>query len=516
MVSDRGALTVAELVQHGVLPEAVLYGAAGRGTEIRAVRIVDELGSLERMEPRAAIVLTGRVAEAGWTVETALRKAWEQAAACVVVARSPVHTESVGELAERLGVPLLVVREPALDAAVRIASAVAQPEAGRTALVAGAARRLAAAGPHATAVVAALHAVLPATDVALADATGVVLAGRGAALGDDAGREGKAVRVQVPVPDPDRPDKAVLATLHARSRSRAVGWAGTVTAILELAVAPLTAWAATRRLAAERSGHASALLLGRLLEPSEPEAGDSTLAEAVGLGWPVTGPFVVYALRPVASWDGGPDPGPGLAALWAARAGGAGPLVAQDGCWVAWQSLPPDDERDGLPAAETRLRSALPAIGAYVPVAGGVAGPAAGLTDLAAALADARAAAGVAASGVPGTVLRADRLGAAQLFAALPADTLRGPARAVLGPLLEADRDRVLLRTLATVLDTGAALSAAATTLGVHRNTVASRLDRIKALGFDPDDPAQRLALHLACRVLLSEGGDGSDAPPDG
>lgn len=501
MVSGTGALTVTELVQHGVLPEAVLYGAAGRDTEIRTVRIVDELPALDSLVPRAAIVLTGRVAEAGWTVETALHKAWEQAAACVVVARSPVHTDSVGDLAERLGVPLLVVREPALDAAVRIASAVAQPEAGRTALLAHAARRLAEAGPRAAAVVSALHGVLPATDVALADPTGTVLAGRRAALGDEHGKEGKGVCVRVPVPDPDRSDGAELAALVARSRSRAPGWAQTVTAVLELAVAPLTAWSATRRLAAERSGHATAVLLTRLLAQ---DVAQDTRGEAVSLGWPVAGPFVAYALRPAGTRDDGQDPGPGLTALWA-RVGPGGPLVAQDDCWVAWQTLPPEAEGDAVADAEARLRAALPAIGAYVPVAGGVAGPAGELAELSAAFADARSAARVAAAEGPGIVLRAGRLGAAQLFAALPADTLRGPSATVLGPLLEADRDGTLLHTLAAVLDTGAALATAAAVLGVHRNTVASRLERIKALGFDPDDPAQRLALHLACRVLLAD-----------
>jgi hypothetical protein len=35
-----------------------------------------------------------------------------------------------------------------------------------------------------------------------------------------------------------------------------------------------------------------------------------------------------------------------------------------------------------------------------------------------------------------------------------------------------------------------------------HRNTIALPLERIKAAGFDVDDPSTRLALHLATRVL--------------
>lgn len=60
-----------------------------------------------------------------------------------------------------------------------------------------------------------------------------------------------------------------------------------------------------------------------------------------------------------------------------------------------------------------------------------------------------------------------------------------------------------LLRTLAALLDVGTAPSAAAARLGVHRSTVTARLDRLRTRGCDPEDPGRRLALHVACRVLL-------------
>lgn len=104
----------------------------------------------------------------------------------------------------------------------------------------------------------------------------------------------------------------------------------------------------------------------------------------------------------------------------------------------------------------------------------------------------------------PGTVVRADRTGPAQLLAVLPEEAPRVPAEMLLAPLSDADRDRTLLRTLATLLDVGTAPSAVAARLGVHRNTVIARLDRLRALGCDPDDPDRRIALHIACRVLLN------------
>lgn len=174
---------------------------------------------------------------------------------------------------------------------------------------------------------------------------------------------------------------------------------------------------------------------------------------------------------------------------------------------MAWESVAPADGVDPLEAATRRLADALAAMAPYVPAAGGVAGTAASSAALGPVLNDACAAAGVAAAGEPGRVVRGDRMGAAQLLSAVPAEMLRGPAEVVLAPLLAADRDGTLLRTLAVVLDAGAAPTAAAEVLGVHRNTVAARLERIRALGFDPDDASQRLALHLACRVLLRDEG---------
>ncbi|GAA2781242.1 helix-turn-helix domain-containing protein [Kitasatospora sp. CM 4170] len=491
-------MTVAELVQYGPLPGVRLFGEAGRDAEVLDVRIVDRREDLDDLRPHTAVVLTDALARAGWTVEMALRKAWEHAAACVVVPGAAVAAHPPGALADRLGVPLLLIGEDALEGAVRIAAAVSRPDAGRTALLAQAAQRLADAGAHADRVLAALHAVLPATSVALTDPVGGLLTGRRAVL--DAA---DAVRVEVPGPD-GRP----LAVLVADSRSRTVGWATTVAAVLRLAVAQLTAWSATRRLAEEQLGRSSELLLHRLTgaASSDEEADARTRTEAAALGWALSGPLIAFALRPAAEAGTASEPGPALRALWA-RHGIGGPLVASEDCWVSWRSAAADKPDAGpevwLRTAEAQLTSAVSAMAAYLPVAGGVAGPADGPDTLGAALADARAAAAVAA--VPGSVVRADRMGPAQLLSALPTDTLRRPAEVVLGPLLHADRDGTLLRTLAVVLDQGAAPSAAAEVLGVHRNTVAARMERVRALGFDPEDPAQRLSLHLACRVLLAE-----------
>ncbi|MFB7756052.1 hypothetical protein ACFC18_41675, partial [Streptomyces sp. NPDC056121] len=409
-------LTLVELLRHGPLPETTVYGPADSPTEIRSVRIVDRVESLDVVQPGTAVVLVGHVASAAWTVEMALRKAWEHAAACVVAAPTAVRAGSVGELADRLGVSLLLVAGEPLDTAVLLASVVAQPEAGRAALMARAAHRIAGAGHRPAEVLAALHDVLPRTSVALTGPSGDLLAGRASALHTASAD----VSVRVSVRDPDG---GQLAALTARSQSRAPDWAATMTEVLHLAVAPLTAWAAGERLGVERSERAASALLRTLLDRDPPDTGtaaadsepDPVLSSAVALGWATEGPLLAYALRPgvAPTTETGP-----LLTTWWNRAGIGGPLVAYRDVWVCWRTQEGGEpSAEALVRAERRLAAAVAEAALPWPVAGAVAGPLESLSALGPALDDAVAAAGVAR---PGTVVRADRAGSAQLIAALP------------------------------------------------------------------------------------------------
>jgi PucR family transcriptional regulator, purine catabolism regulatory protein len=105
----------------------------------------------------------------------------------------------------------------------------------------------------------------------------------------------------------------------------------------------------------------------------------------------------------------------------------------------------------------------------------------------------------------PPSVARASRLAAYLLIGNvrnLP-DGLR-QARALLSPILvgreSVQEDR--LRTLQAVLESGS-LAEAAARLGVHRNTIAYRVERLERLGgWDLADPDLRFALGLAARVI--------------
>ncbi|MFI6907125.1 PucR family transcriptional regulator [Nonomuraea sp. NPDC050394] len=506
-------MTVAELVDAGPLAGAHMYGSGAN--PVHQVRIVDELGVFADVVPHTAVVLIGAAASGGWAVEMAMRRAWEQAAACVIAPSSALSSGSGEVLAERLGVTLIFVDGDPLVTAVEVASAASRPEAARTQLVARCATRIAEAGASARRVLGVLNAELPGTSVAFLDRYGTRLAGRAAGLsegGPGSGAGGERVLVDMDLPDG-------LGRLVASGAVRSPGWPSVVRTVLGLAVAALSAWAAAERLVAGRDFAVQEALAERLLAMPEAlldgvpgdgvpgegvpgaepaggvvadgaggAAGDvrEALGRAAALGWAVRGPVSGFVVRPV-GWQAEPAEH-ALVRELLVGALGAVPVMRRGEGWAGWAELGP-----GVLAVRLRecarllLRAVAAGAGRQVERLGAVGE----------SLLGAEAAAFTARAG---EVARADRMGPAELLAALPAGVLRVPAEVVLGPLRAADKDGSLLATLAAVLDGGGALRAAER-LGVHRNTVTTRLERVRAAGYDLEDPATRLALHLAVHV---------------
>ncbi|RJQ67644.1 PucR family transcriptional regulator [Pseudonocardiaceae bacterium YIM PH 21723] len=469
-------LTVAELLCGGPLNTARLACDVPLDRPVAEVRLLDDAAAAISCPPHTALVLTEQAARGGWAVEVTLRQAWERAAACVIAHESVVTSPIADQVATRLGVPLLAVPDDPHSAALRVAAAIARPEATRSALIARCALRLAESGENARAVLGTLNAELPGVHVALITGSGTLLAGRAAALEAWQTPDPAITVLSTPIPGPDGLE---LGQLIAAVTGRAKAWHTTITAVLSIALAPLTAWAATERLRTDRAPRLATALLDRLLTEETPE----TLVEATALGWPLDGPLVGIALlRTGPAQDLTAALTGALTAAWDLP----GPLVAHGEGWVSWC-------RDPI-----SWDPALNRLNAITGLAAGVAGPD---RDLRRLLTQAGAAAVVARSHGPGTLVRAGELGPARLLAALPAE-LSGTARDVLAPVLAADTDGTLLATLTSVLDLGGSAKDAAAALGVHRNTVATRLERLRELGVDPTDPRQRLPLHLACHLV--------------
>ncbi|MEE1927078.1 helix-turn-helix domain-containing protein [Streptomyces sp. TRM 70351] len=508
-----GPLTVAELVRFGPLCSATVCAGSHLDRPVTGVSLVSDLDQARQCTPETAMVLHPAAAHGSWALEAALRFAWERNASCVVAPRAVPVTGSTPQLAERLRMPLLSVDDPprlALDLAV----AIADTEAARARLIA---RCAVLFGERSSLrdIVGVINTEVPGALAALLTRDGYLLAGRAAAgRGDDEGH-----RITVPVPGPDgRP----WATLVAQLTEASPSWADTVGTILKLARAPITAAGAGLRLSLSHQAGRDRLLLDTLLRgepalpaqhgtaaaPCPPEGaapGPEQLAREAG--WPVDGHHVAVQLRPA---HDAPDDletvAPGVIAAWQTGRSVA-PLVPQRHGWTTWFT-DTDSERVAQLVRRRLTQARIP-----LPLTAGVGEPGEGVSGLRRSVAEAELAAAAASRLAPGSVERYARLGPRAVLAALPVPELAEAARTLLAPLLADPKADVLLATLAALLDCAGSTGQAATRLGVHRNTVLGRLERIRGRGVDPDAHDGRLALHLACHALLSTGGAAARRP---
>ncbi|GLX51840.1 transcriptional regulator [Streptomyces hygroscopicus subsp. hygroscopicus] len=127
--------------------------------------------------------------------------------------------------------------------------------------------------------------------------------------------------------------------------------------------------------------------------------------------------------------------------------------------------------------------------------AAGVGEPRSGLAELGAVWQEARAAARAAlAEPRLGPVAEWRGIGPYRLLTALPPESAQDPAA---GPLLS-PAHRELARTAEVYLDCAGQAGRAASELGIHRQTLYYRLNRVEQLtGLDLDDGEDRLLLHM-------------------
>jgi hypothetical protein len=175
-----------------------------------------------------------------------------------------------------------------------------------------------------------------------------------------------------------------------------------------------------------------------------------------------------------------------LEEVW--RAEGAHLIGDDPGLWIA------------LVPAGKDLEQLCAAVG---PVVFGVGPVAASLDEVAPSAQQARRALEVGRRLYPDRSVHTDA--EVGVFAALAADheAMRGFIDRVLGPLAAgtANRRLELVATLEALLDSRS-IGEAAERLGVHRHTVVYRVGRLRQLGIDTDDPAQRHQLWLALRCM--------------
>jgi purine catabolism regulator len=484
--------TVAALVAGHEPGLRMAAGAGGAGRRIGSVDIASTVDTAA-LFPDALLFAGFDLAEAGWRADVLLRRAHEAGVAGLVVPDDGSLADATCALADHLRFPVLGTTRDVLAAALAVQRWIAVPEIDRAAMVLAAHRDLAGRAGSPEDVVAVLSK-LSGVDVTVQDGGGRALAGAPSLSDGDFG--GTAVPVTGDVAAPAMWVTARLPTTDSE-RER------TVRDLLTVGAGALQRWAATRRVELEHDARVRGGLLSELLQLDD-DPSDAFRRRTLELGWQIDGWHVGFHIRTFATTDlvgATPD-----VATVLHRQGLQPVLVETVDGWSGWCTSPSHYGITEVRGLVHRFRQVQRSLATQLSTSLGLGSVEPGPLGIAASIRAATDAARVAqARPQTGRFLHVDQLGAAQLLLATTRTEAFVPrARDLLQPLRE--HGGSLLETLLAYLDSGSHALETAAVLGVHRNTVTTRLARISSvLGVDLEEPDTRLALHLACRALAAE-----------
>ncbi len=522
------SMMLSHLLSFGFFPEHVVL-AADRALHnpVATVVAATGLGAVGKVAPMALVVLSRTHLRAeDVSTDVAIRVAADRQAAGLLLQnpRVPVPL-ATRTLAERVGVPLVLVDHtdpdrlvPAMDRFVR------SPGAADAAMISVVAPRLRSAGDTSEDIVRMLAQALH-HPVGLVDTEGRLLAGAlpGEALvacaagtwqrsgnqsvhslGDD-----QLLVVQPVRTAPSAPVNLSLAAVVPLAPAARVR---TTSQVLGVATWAVVAHLATTAVRLERQSKQHSALLTRLLAAAD-DPPPQVLEHATAAGWVLGGTHTGVHVRA----RGGTDRALVRDRL-GERLGAEGvamhPVPDGDG-WSLWTTTAPGDHaRQDVAAAVRHALLAVERDCAGARLYAGVGTADDGTEGLCRSLREARRACVLAAArNTPGAVEHIGTNSVKRLLSNHYVTTVQlDLAHQLLAPLMVADASGALVHTLSCYLDNESSATAAAAALGVHRNTVLQRLDRIRALlTVEFNDADERLALQLATRLVQSGPGGAAD-----
>lgn len=519
------SVTLSNLLSVGFFPEHDVLGAEGAlETPVSTVVAIAGTGVAARTAPSTLMVL----GHTDQQPDRAIRFAAERHAAGLLLTHPPRPlTFATRRLAQRCRLPLVLVRHawparlvPAMDRFVR------RSHTGDPTVVGTAVSRLRSAGDTCEDLVRTLVDVL-GHPVALIGGDGRPVAGslpdgalRACAAGllrmHSDGQKVHALELDrlLIQPVPVSAELGAAPSLVAVVPGTTAADVRTTSQVLSLAMWALAANLASTAMLLERQGKQNAALLTWLLAEADQPSG--LLCEQVAAaGWRLRGSHI--GVHVCANGAEGRRSLPNQLGTSLSEEGIPMRPVPDGRGWSLWTT---QDTPTTVPADLSRVvRRALLAVEREVPGShlwAGIGTTVDGPVGLRTTLQEARQACVLAAEHIgPGPV---EYLGGSDALHLLTNQYLgavhRTLAHQLLQPLVAADSAGQLVHTLSCYLDNESSPTATATTLGVHRNTVLQRLDRIRALlSVEFGDADERLALQLATRLVLADAEPGGTGP---
>jgi hypothetical protein len=462
-----------------------------------------------------AVVLSAPRAD--WHLDALLRRADAGGAVAVLLPGTAVLQPASRGLAERIGLPVLGAPDPlaAMLAATRL---IHEPDRVVADLVTRTAATCADAGQGTDALVADLGR-LWRRPVWLLDAAGQVVAGPDRAGPDRAGPDragpdragpgGTSSRGNGPGDNGsgggllERPlgARALGARLAAAVPPGVPAEVAAIAAAMGVAAESVGQRLAEQRLTVERDARLRMALLAEIAQ-SGGELSPGARRRAIDAGWQIEGWHVGIRIDVPGAVDPVAIRPEVLRAVEAAHLRAV--VVEQGSGWGAWSTFEHAPSPAQLQRHASAARRAQWLLRSSLPTSMGVGRAHHGVPGLVRTLSEAGDAARLATGRTTsGHYVHVDRMGLAQMLLAWTrTDTFLPAARSLLEPL--DGQPGELLLTLTAFLDAESSLTETAAVLGVHRNTVAARISRVRELlAVDLSDPDERLALHLACRSVV-------------
>jgi len=520
--SDTTPVTVSQLAAaHSWSSDtALLAGAEGTSrsvTNVLALSLIDRIQP-DQVSPMSVLVLDAHSLRAdNYQVDMAIRVAHENGASAIVLcANSRLVSISAIKLANKFRIPLFI--EPNRDVlaiAEELRAIVKHPGILRSGHLLDLLDRLELRGGTTT-LERAFEEIAECISgpVALAGLDGgVVIGDPGAAPKDRLAvrevalmvYEGSDVVVTRPlILAPNEPVTYwLVARLHDPSESRK----SVASDLLLMASWFVTSRMVQDRLQRERDARFRLGVLSAILD-SVDRAETPLKRQLASLGWQVEGWCTGITIQV----SGESDP---LKILLLtedlsrrlASVGLNGPLVERPDGWTFWIVKPREPHSNEQADLTSRLLNAISELNtnaAKIQIYGGIGRSYYGISGLQSSLSEAKEAALISqAAGGRYGVQHIDALGVRRILLGWYAsESFSQFAEALLAPVMANDTGGELLATLEVYLDSESSSTLTANLLMVHRNTVINRIERLKTyLTVNLDDPEERLAVQLACRV---------------
>lgn len=506
-----GEIKLSELVSAVAGDLVKVHHVALSGGVIRDLALISDIEEIIGVGPDTLIVLSAEASTGGWMVSAALRYAWERRAAALVVPAQSM-TKTASSLAERLGVSLLSTEHEARRTALDLALSIGLARSGQVARLQQFSARVAEINDL-TDLIGFISAELGGPRVLIETAGAIVFSVSGDEVELDIT---KVVSRTRPSDAPDEPAPSVVEyqdddlvevevevspTTNRSDRLRVFVKADEreyAERVLEAAASSVRALTAEFRLSSLTSS-LPALTVASLTGTRQFELISDAFWSDTGNGrrWPLSGNFIAVCIL------AGDRDASAVHQVWHATFPDV-PLARIDTGWLALLPTLESDGEDGKVAVRHGL-----AAYSQLDIGVGVSNAGAGSDRVATAVQEAWLAARLSGRSGSSEVDQLFEFSAIPLSLGervLPEELAIELAHTVFPHLLADVEARVIAESVVAVLACRGSVSKAADRLGVHRNTLHSRLRRAAELGVPLSDPESTLSVHLIFAVLLHTG----------